>query len=383
MRILHLTSHLQVGGVPRSVVWLACALQRRGHDVIVVSGGGRLDAEPSAQGVTHWYAPLHTSVEFSPRVFAAGRALARRLGREPVDILHAHTRVGQVVADRLSRRCGIPYVTTWHGFFHLNLGRRLWPCTGMLTIAISEPVRRHLIDTFRVPPARIRLIPHGVDAAQFLTPVAPAEQARWRQQLGLPAEGPVVGTMSRLVASKGVDQLIRSLPRIREVVPGARLVIIGDGPERRALERLAEGLGVAEAVRFAGTVPETRAILSVMDVFVFIPAVQEGFGLSLLEAMASSRPIVAIRRGDGASWVLDQGGIGAVVEPEDPAALAAEVVRFLRDRDAAQRAAGLAQTVVRERYTLDRVVEQVEAVYRDAVTGKSDCHFTPKSDCHF
>ena len=151
MKILHITSHLNVGGVSSSILALSRGLKERGHRVIVASGGGQLEAPAIAEGLMHWRVPLHTSVEFSPQVFAATRTLAASLRRDPVDILHGHTRVGQWVAYRLSRRLRCPYVTTWHGYFTPNLGRRLWPFSGDATIAISEPVRQHLQQTFQVP----------------------------------------------------------------------------------------------------------------------------------------------------------------------------------------------------------------------------------------
>lgn len=365
MRILHLTSHLDIGGVSSYVLWVSRALAQRGHRVLIVSGGGPLEARLDGCGITHWRLPLHTSVEFSPQVFWAVRRLGRGLRREPVDLLHAHTRVGQVAAAALSRRLRIPYVTTWHGFFRPNLGRRLWPCTGVLTIAISEPVRRHLLEDFGLPAERIRCIPHGIDPAPFEAPPDPIQQQRLRARLGLPQDGPVVGTIARLVPSKRVDELIRCLPQIRTSIPAARLLIVGDGEERQRLAGLARSMGVAEAVCFAGALPETPAVLSLMDVFVFLPAEQEGFGLSLLEAMASGRPIVAVRRGGGAPWVLEQGGAGTVVEPGDFQALASAIVRFLEDREAARHAAERARAVVRERFTLSRMVDQLEAVYRE------------------
>src|SRR3989338_11341542 len=98
MRIVHLTSHLDVGGVPRSVVPVAAGMRRRGHTVRVASGGGVLEPELSAAGVDHWPVTLRTSVEFSPAVWRAAHALRARLQREPADLLHAHTRVGQVAA---------------------------------------------------------------------------------------------------------------------------------------------------------------------------------------------------------------------------------------------------------------------------------------------
>src|SRR3989338_4568903 len=367
MRILHITSHLNIGGVTSYVLSLSKALAQRGHRIIVASGGGQLEDRVNALGGTHWRAPLSTSVEFSPQVFAASRTLARQLQHEPVDVLHAHTRVGQVVADRLSRRCHVPYVTTWHGFFRPNLGRSLWPCLGDATIAISEPVRRHLVQDFHVPSERVHLIPHGIDPAPFEAPADPAAQQRLREQVGIPCSGPVVGAIARLVPSKGVDHLVRSFVQVRASLPKTHLLIVGDGTQRSALESLVRTSGLEGAVHFAGTLPETRVALSLMDVFVFLPAQQEGFGLSLLEAIASGRPVVAVRRGVGSAWVLDQERIGLTVEPEDPAALAQAIVQWLRNGEAACRAAGAARAVVKERYSLTRMVDQVDAVYRQLV----------------
>jgi len=368
MKILHVTSHLNIGGVTSYVLALTKACIERGHRVIIAAGGGETQQQLSALGAAHWPVPLHTSVEFSPQVFAATRRLSRQLAQESVDLLHAHTRVGQVVADRLSQRHHVPYLTTWHGFFRQNLGRRLWPCIGDAAIAISEPVRQHLLNDFHVSPQRVHLIPHGIDTTAFETPVDPAMQQQLRAQLGLSGTGPVVGTMARLVASKGVDHLIRSFVQVRAALPETHLLIIGDGQARSSLERLVAACGLDGSVHFSGTLPQTRVALSLMSVFVFLPAEQEGFGLSLLEAIASGRPVVAVRRGGGSTWVLDQEHIGLTVEPDDPAVLAQAIVRWLRDGEAACRAAGAARAIVKEHYSLSRMIDGVEAIYRALVT---------------
>lgn len=367
MRILHITSHLNVGGITSYVLSLSRACAARGHRVVIASGGGQLEAQAQTMGVTHWRVPLQTSAEWSPRVWMASRQLRAKLRQEPVDVIHAHTRVSQVAAQRLARWRHIPYVATWHGFFRPNLGRRLWPCTGDVTVAISEPVRQHLLHVFRVPETSIRLIPNGIDPTPFESPADPADQQRLREQLRLPSDGPVVGTVARLVASKGIEQLIRGFARVRASAPHAHLLIVGDGTERTHLEQEAIACGVREAVHFAGTLTDTHVALSLMHVFVFLPAQQEGFGLSLLEAMASGRPIVAIRRGGGAVWVLEQGGIGTLVEPGDPSGLASAIIRVLQDGEAACREAGKARAIVKERYSISRMVDAVEAVYRELI----------------
>lgn len=367
MRILHITSHLNLGGVPSYVISLAHSQRKRGHEVIVAADIGPLQQQLRKFGVGFWPASLHTSAEFSPQVFMAVRALSRGLKQHPVDILHAHTRVGQVAAAWLSRRFHVPYVATWHGFFRQNLGRRLWPCTGERTIAISEPVRKHIIQDFGVSENRVRLVASGIDPEAFAKPLDADAKKKLRQSLGLSAEGPVVGTVSRLVPSKGVEQLIRAFPRIREPIPSAQLLIVGDGPARSSLESFAAGCGVSESVIFAGAMEDIATTLSLMDVFVFLPAKDEGFGLTLLEAMASGRPIVSIRRGGGASWVLEQSRLGSIVEPGDVTTLAGSVVELLQDPAVAKRIGARAAEVVRARFTLDRMTEEVESVYKEVV----------------
>lgn len=366
MKILQLTSHLHVGGITTHVVSLSEALVKRGHQVVVASGGGMLTERLMSHGIPCWWVPVKTSAEFSPQVAWACWQLGRMILKYPVELIHAHTRVAQVVAHWLWLRHRIPYVTTWHGFYRRRLSRRWFPCTGLLTIAISEPVFHHLEDEFGVAAERIRLIPHGVDVARFEQPVDPAQREQLRTRLHLAPNGPVIGTVSRLVMAKGVEQLIESFRHVISRIPQAHLLVVGDGSDRVHLERLAKRLGLAEAVHFTGTLPETRVALSLMDVFVFVPATKEGFGLSLLEAMAMGLPIVAIRRGGGSLWVLQESQVGLVVLPDDPTSLRDAVVRLLEDPSYARQLAAQGLAVAKARYDLERMVAQVERSYEEA-----------------
>jgi glycosyltransferase involved in cell wall biosynthesis len=372
MNILHLTSHLNIGGVSRYILGLSRVLTQRGHRVTVASGGGALEPEAAAAGIAHWRVPLHTSAEFSPQVFRAGRQLLQHLRAEPVDVLHAHTRVGQVVAARLSRRTGIPYVATWHGFFRRNLGRRLWPCTGQRTIAISEPVRRHLLEDFRVPAERVRLIWNGVDVDHFAQRPAAESLVRFRAQHRLPERGPVVGGIGRLASGrvKGFDLLLEAGGLLAQRRSDLTVLIAGDGPRRLFLEEKARRFGMEQRVRFAGTVSDVRLPLGVLDVFVFSSRWPEGFGLSLIEAMAAGRPVVATRVG-AVPEIIEDGRDGLLVEPEDARALADAVARLLDDPAAAARLGQAAQRRVRERFSLDRMASEVEVVYREVVSNGS------------
>lgn len=365
MKILHLCSHLEAGGITTYVTTVANALSARGHQVTVASGGGVWERQ-LAGSVRHRRLPLDTSAECSPQVWWAGWQLSRGLRQERPDVVHAHTRVAQVVAHGLWLRHHLPYVTTWHGFYRPRWGRRWWPCTGAVTMAISEPVAAHLREVFRVPAERIRLVPHGIDVAAFAEPLDPRDDATLRQQWRLPPHDPVIGTVARLVPDKGVDQLLHGFRYVTTKCSGAHLLIVGDGPDRPALQRLAGRLGIARRVRFAGSLPDTRAALALMDVFVFLPASREGFGLSLLEAMASARPIVSVQRGGGSSWVLQQSGVGVTIPADEPLRLGRVLVELLDDRARSRELGAQAQDIARSRYDLARMVTQVEQVYQDA-----------------
>ncbi len=369
MRILHITSHLNTGGVSSYVLSMSRVLARRGHSVTIASGGGSLEPQAHVAGIIHWPVPMHTSAEFSPQVFRAARQALARLRVAPVDVLHAHTRVGQVVADRLSRRTGIPYVTTWHGLFRPNLGRRLWPCTGARTIAISEPVRRHLLEDFRVPAERVRLIWNGVDVDHFAQRPTAEALVRFRAQHRMPERGPVVGGVGRLASGrvKGFDLLLEAGGLLVQRRSDLTVLIAGDGPRRLFLEEKARMFGMEQRVRFAGTVSDVRLPLGVLDVFVFSSRWPEGFGLSLIEAMAAGKPVVATRVG-AVPEIIEDGRDGLLVEPEDPRALADAVMRLLDDPAAAARLGQAAQQRVRERFSLERMADEVEAVYREVAT---------------
>ena len=368
MRILHITSHLNVGGISSYILSLSEALQRRGHRIVIASGGGQLEAQAVALGFTHWTAPLHTSAEFSPQVFRAIRQLAQKLRQEPVDLIHAHTRVGQVAPSRLSRAFSIPYVTTWHGFFRPNLGRRLWPCTGALTIAISEPVRRHLVSDFHVPEPRVRLILNGVDPSRFAEPPSASALQAFRERWRIAAGEPVIGAVGRLAAGrvKGFDLLIEAVRLLERDFPHLQVVMVGDGPRWPFVKEKIDRFGLGERVHLTGPSTDVRIPLAVMDVFVFPVRWNEGFGLSLIEAMAAGKPVVASRTG-AVPDIVEHGRSGWLVNPEDPPSLAEGIARLLAHREEAGRLALAGQQRVRERFSLEQMAERVEAVYREVV----------------
>src|SRR3989338_1565109 len=209
MKILHLTRHLEIGGIPRYVMDLSTWLQSRGHDVTVASTGGPGVVGLERAVVRHHQIPLSSKFEFGPNLWRSWMSLASLLMAGTFDVVHSHPRISPVLGGLIQKFHGVPSVTTCHGFFKPNLGRRLWPCWGERVIAVSPAIAAHLTDVHRVASERIFCIPNGIDASKY-KPCERSQSEALRRQLGIPANARVVGTAARLSPVKGLDCLLEA-----------------------------------------------------------------------------------------------------------------------------------------------------------------------------
>lgn len=211
--------------------------------------------------------------------------------------------------------------------------RRIGSDADVIT-AVSQYTRRRIASAFG-PRAALELLPPGVDCASFRPDPGARAEIRRRHRLG---DTPVALCVSRLVARKGQDTLVRALPAIQRQVPGAVLLLVGDGPRRAALHRLAQSCGVASAVVCTGAVPwsELPAYYAAGDVFAMPCRTRghgldvEGLGLVFLEAAATGLPLVVGDAG-GARETVRAGDTGELVNGRDVAAVAKAVATLLAD----------------------------------------------------
>jgi phosphatidyl-myo-inositol dimannoside synthase len=240
--------------------------------------------------------------------------------------------------------------------------RRIGHDTDALT-TISRYTRDRVAAAFG-PLAVLEVLRSGVDSELFRPDPQARSELRRRYRLG---DAPVVGCVSRLVPRKGQDALIRALPQIRERVPGARLLVVGGGPDDRRLRRLAAGCGVAEAVVHTGPVPaaELPAQHAVSDVFALPCRTHgggldvEGLGIAILEGAASGLPVVVGRSG-GAPETVRDGETGHVVDGRDPVALADAVATLLADPDRASAMGAAGRRWMQEEWTWPARVAQLQ-----------------------
>jgi glycosyltransferase involved in cell wall biosynthesis len=207
-------------------------------------------------------------------------------------------------------------------------------------LANSEGVAQSLERDDHLARSRMVVIPNFVDESAFAPPSVDTIRG-WRESLSLDDTSPVVGIIASLLPIKDHATLLRAIARAVSQLPALRLVIVGDGPEREPLERLAAQLGIASHVRFAGHQPNVPSFHYLFDVSV-LTSISEGFPNSLVEAMAAGRPIVATNVG-GVPDAVKHGENGLLVPPGDSDALAAALHSLLGDdsRRAAMGADGM------------------------------------------
>jgi phosphatidyl-myo-inositol dimannoside synthase len=218
--------------------------------------------------------------------------------------------------------------------------RRIGSDSDVLT-TISRHTRGRVAAAFG-PSAALEVLPAGIDSVRFRPDRAARAEVRRRYGIG---DAPLIVCVSRLVSRKGQDILITALPRVRDRVSGARLLLVGDGPAAPRLRRLAVAMGVADDVVFAGAVPanDVPAHHAAADVFAMPCRTRgggldiEGLGIAFLEAAATGLPVVAGASG-GAPETVREGQTGYVVDGRDVAAVTSAVAGLLADPD---RAAGM------------------------------------------
>lgn len=364
MKILHLTTHLNRGGISNYVLSLGHHFCRRGHRLAVVSSGGEMENEFRENGFLVRSIPIRTKSELSPRIYRALPDLIRWVKQEQIDILHAHTRITQVMAQWTQWLTGKPFVTTCHGFYKRRFGRRLLPAWGERTVAISDPVADHLKEVFHVPTRQIRVIYNGVDLQRFHEQYLRHDPVIVRREYGFREGAPVIGVTARLVPDKGHEFLIRALVELIPEFPDLGVLIVGDGRHREHLESLADGLRLRDHIHFTGNLRDVSKPLAAMDLFV-LPAVwREGFGLSIVEAMACGKPVVVTN-----IWALNalvQNGVnGVLVEPRNVAGLAEGIRGLLRDREFREKIGKTGRQTAEERFSLDRMIQELERVYEE------------------
>lgn len=368
-----ITCYPTYGGSGAVATELGIQLAERGHEVHFLSY-----APPFRLGAFHERLFFHEVepaeyplFEYPPYSLALAVAIHDVAVRHDLDLVHAHYAVPHAtsawIAQEMAGDRGLPFVTTLHGTDITLVG--LQPSYKAITefsiekssgvTAVSEFLKAETVRDFGIPEDRIRVIPNFIDPEVY----TPDKEPCHRSSLA-PGGEKILMHVSNFRPVKRVSDTVEILARVREHVP-ARLVLVGDGPDRSRAAARAASLGVESDVVFLGKHASVDELLSCADVFL-LPSESESFGLAALEALASGAPVVATRIG-GIPEVVDHDGSGFLLDVGDVDAMAAATVRILEDDDLhARLSAGGREASIR-RYSSSSVVPTYEAYYREVI----------------
>jgi glycosyltransferase involved in cell wall biosynthesis len=372
IRVVELLATGTSGGAQEHVFSLVTRIDRQRYDVSVLS----LSNGPAVRRLERSGVPVCVLDDMDDA--AAIDAVAAHLAAVKADVVHNHMYRAEVVGTqaawslagpptsargRARRRpfiVGTVHSSRVRSDADRELVRRLTPRMDHL-IAVSRAIVRKIEDEGR-DGAPVSLIYNGVDLTRYAEPDI---CGTLHEEFPIPLGAPIVGVVARLEQEKGHPTLIEAWPAVLAAVPSAHLLVVGEGSTREALEAQVAALGIGSSVTFTGRRDDVPAVTAALDVAV-LPSYREAQGLSILEAMALYRPVVASAVG-GIPEMIEHGRTGLLVPPRDPATLAAAIVRLLADHPYADTLARAGRDLVYDRFCVELMVRAIESIYDEAV----------------
>ncbi|HET9527919.1 MAG TPA: glycosyltransferase family 4 protein [Pyrinomonadaceae bacterium] len=362
MRVLQISSAASFGGGERYVADLTRSLAARGHDVYAVLrpnspllGHLKLDREKIKT------LPLRNALDVP-----SAHELARFVAQNEIEIVHAHmARDYSLAAYAARRNRRTKFIVTRHVLFQLSRLHRHTLARAHRVIAVSNAVARELRLQRIVSDSQLAVVRNGVDVDRFNVEF---DRRQFLQKLGLPAHGPLVGSIGELRTLKRHDDFIRASARVASEFRDAHFVLAGVDTSlsrevHKHLEQLVIETGLAGRFHFLGWVEEAEKLLSALDVFVSASET-ESFGLAIAEAMAAGTPVVATATEGAREVVVDQ-ETGLLVPIGDVARISESIALLLSDGERRRQTGARAREVVNEKFSLQRMVDQIEQIYRD------------------
>jgi glycosyltransferase involved in cell wall biosynthesis len=362
---------LRPGGAERCLLELAAGLDRRRFEPVVYSlepppeteGGGPILRGLEAAGIEVHCLGARRGWEF-PRV--VGR-LTRLLGGQRPRVVQTLLFHANIVGRIAARRAGVPVVVSGIRVGEPRRRWRLWAdwlTEGMVDrhVCVSDSVAQFARTAARLPAEKLVVIPNGVDLRRH-----PAQRRADLQEVGIAPGRRVVSCVGRLEPQKGHAWLIRSSPAWLGRLPDTDLLLVGEGPLRRSLERLCRQCGVSDRVRFAGWRGDVPEVLAASDLLV-LPSAWEGMPKVLLEAMASRLAVVATDV-EGVRELLGPAAEEQMVRYGDSAALAERIVRLLEDRTRAAELGGENRGRAEQRFSIAAMVGAYQGLWESLLGG--------------
>jgi glycosyltransferase involved in cell wall biosynthesis len=371
--ILFVIDGLEFGGGERVFLQLAAGLKDRYQVFVASMPGGKFEKELNKFKIPFFTIDVAHKVSLKPIYQIKSIIKAKK-----IEIVHSQGARADFFARIACRLAGNAHLLCTvampvDGFdigpFKKNIYRLMDRFTERYVkrfIVVSDSLKDFLTTIHKIPTEKVIKIYNGIELDQYHPE---AINGNLRRELGICNDIPLVGAIGRMVWQKGFKYLVRSVPAILNRYPEAKIVFIGDGPQKNVLQRLATSLQLRDNVVFTGFRNDIQQILSSLDLLV-VPSVLEGFPMITLEGMAMAKPIIASSL-PGILEQIENGKTGIVVPPKNPAALGNGIIDLLLHKDEAQRLGRNARKIVVEKFSVEKMLFKTDQAYQRLFSGKN------------
>lgn len=361
IKIIHVVEDLHIGGLERVLAAIVSGIDKNAYDVEVwcLEEGGQIADELHASNIAvrvlriaNYHNPINI-IRLALLIRNAHAALVHTHGY----FASTFGRLAAIIAGTSHMVSHVHTTDFGLGPKHQWVERILSKFTDRI-VCISEAVKKFVVNSEHIDPKRTCIIYNGVGEQNM--------GEAGRETLGFRPEDIIVATVASLTAHKGHRVLLDAMSQIAHLHKDLNLLLVGDGPLRPELEEYAAALGLSANVHFLGRRNDVMRLLREVDIFVLASTQREGFGLSIVEAMASSLPVIGTRIG-GIPEVIEHNVNGFLVEPNDSNALANAVESLICDKELRTKMGRKGRVRYEEHFRLDTMISRVEHLYREVL----------------
>lgn len=370
--ILITTMRLDIGGAETHIVELAKGLSREGFNVIAASAGGVYEKELTQSGIKVYHVPLDNKKPHN--VIKAYFLLKNIIEENSIDLVHAHARIPGFICGLLHKRMGFPFVTTAHGTWKTGYGLRYITNWGQKTVAVSEDIRKYLLDNYKIKDKDIKVTINGIDTDKFSSGIDCSDVM---DELDLKPEDIKIVYISRFDSDRSyiINKLLEVIPELSSSIPNLKVIMVGS---RNILDSIKEkareinNMTGQDTIIVTGSRTDINKFTALADLFI-------GFGRSSLEALSAGKPLI-LAGNEGYIGILNENSLDDAVKSNfsgrgkskaDSKSLKDDILKVLSLSGEERKALGdFGRSVIENRYSVRKMVQDNMEVYAQLLEHK-------------
>ena len=370
--ILITTMRLDIGGAETHIVELAKGLSREGFNVIAASAGGVYEKELAESGIKVYHVPLDNKKPHN--VIKAYYRLKNIIKENRIDLVHAHARIPGFICGLLHKRMGFPFVTTAHGTWKTGYGLRYITNWGQKTVAVSEDIRKYLLDNYKIKDKDIKVTINGIDTDKFSSGIDCSDVM---DELDLKPEDIKIVYISRFDSDRSyiINKLLEVVPELSESIPSLKVIMVGSGNILDSIKEKAREINNItgqNTIIVTGSRTDINKFTALADLFI-------GFGRSSLEALSAGKPLI-LAGNEGYIGILNENSLDDAVKSNfsgrgkskaDSKSLKDDILKVLSLSGEERKALGdFGRSVIENRYSVRKMVQDNMEVYAQLLEHK-------------